>query len=62
LTPEELARERQASLERRKKQLEEARRDNPVEAYQPARTLSRAERMRLRDDDYVPPRDSGEGA
>ncbi|GMV05483.1 MAG: hypothetical protein AMXMBFR53_17610 [Gemmatimonadota bacterium] len=62
LTPEELEKERKASLERRKRQLEEARRDHPLEAYTPTRTLSRAERARLRDDDYVPPRDSGEGA
>ena len=46
-------------MERRKKQLEEARRDQPVEEWTRPRSLSRAERMRLREDDYVPPPESG---
>lgn len=57
MTPEELARERAASVERRKKKLEDEGRNRPVEEYARTRTLSRAERMRLRDDDYVPPRE-----
>jgi hypothetical protein len=59
LTPEELERERKASAERRKKQMEEARRDRPVQEWTSTRSLSRAERLRLRDDDYVPPSEAG---
>lgn len=55
VTPEELARERAASAERRKKQLEDARRERPVQEWTATRTLSKAERLRLKDDDYVPP-------
>ena len=55
VTPEELERERKASLERRKKQLEEMRRDRPAQEWTDTRSLSRAQRLRLRDDDYVPP-------
>lgn len=59
MTPEELAKERAASAERRKKQLDEARRERPVQEWQATRTLSKAERLRLKDDDYVPPAEAG---
>jgi len=55
VTPEDLERERKASLERRKKQLEEMRRDRPTPEWTDTRSLSRAQRLRLKDDDYVPP-------
>ncbi len=45
-------------MERRKKQLEAMRRERPVQEWQPTRSLSRAERLRMRDDDFVPPPDS----
>jgi hypothetical protein len=57
VTPEELERERKASSERRKKQLEEMRRDRPAPEWTDTRSLSRAQRLRLKDDDYVPPQD-----
>lgn len=57
VTPEELEREREASRERRRKAAESRRLEQ--EAAQPARTtgLSRAQRQKLRDDEYVPPQD-----
>ncbi|MDP2956237.1 MAG: hypothetical protein Q8N53_07440 [Longimicrobiales bacterium] len=58
MKPEQLERERKASMERRKKQLEAMRRERPVQEWTPTRSLSRAERLRMRDDDFVPPPDS----
>lgn len=57
MTPEELERERQASRERMKKKLEGARRELSVDDGTRTRTLSRAERLRLKEDDYVPPKE-----
>jgi hypothetical protein len=56
--PEQLERERKASSERRKKKLEEFRREHPIQEWAPTRGLSRAQRLKLREDDYVPPPDS----
>jgi len=57
VTPEELERERKASRERRKKEVESRRAEQG--SVQPPRTtgLSRAQRQKLRDDEYVPPQD-----
>lgn len=59
VTPEELERERQASRERRQKAIEARRADQAAAAAQPAPTggLSRAQRLKLQDDEYVPPQD-----
>jgi hypothetical protein len=55
VTPEELERERQASRERRQKAQDARRIEQPL--VQPAfkTGLSRAQRQKLRDDEYVPP-------
>ena len=55
VTPEELERERQASRERRQKAQDARRTEQPL--VQPAfkTGLSRAQRQKLRDDEYVPP-------
>lgn len=42
-------------MERRKKQLEDLRRERPVAEWTPTRGLSKADRLRIREDDYVPP-------
>jgi len=57
VTPEELERERQASRERRQKAVE-ARRSEQA-PIQPTTTsgLSRAQRQKIRDDEYVPPQE-----
>lgn len=57
MTPEELERERKASRERRQKAVE-ARRVEQA-SVQPTSTagLSRAQRQKLRDDEYVPPQE-----
>lgn len=57
---EQLERERAASLERSKRQIEQRRLDREAR-QEPAsvRRLSREERKRLREDDYVLPTDSG---
>jgi hypothetical protein len=55
VTPEELERERQASRERRQK-AQEARRNEQVPAAPAFKVgLSRAQRQKLRDDEYIPP-------
>ena len=57
MTPEELERERKASQERRRKAVEARRIEQP--AVQPTSTagLSRAQKQKLRDDEYVPPQE-----
>lgn len=57
MTPEELAREREASRKRRQKALEERRAEHPVVDRVSTAGLTRAQKMKLRDDDYVPPQD-----
>ncbi|HSW30307.1 MAG TPA: hypothetical protein VLH75_12560 [Longimicrobiales bacterium] len=58
MNPEQLERERKASSERRKKKLEAYRREHPIQEWAPTRGLSRAQRLKLREDDFVPPPDS----
>jgi hypothetical protein len=53
-----LERERKASSERRKKKLEAYRREHPIQEWTPTRGISRAQRLKMREDDYVPPPDS----
>ncbi|HSW31813.1 MAG TPA: hypothetical protein VLH75_20185 [Longimicrobiales bacterium] len=57
MTPEELERERKASRERRQKAQDARRTEQPV--LQPGfkTGLSRAQRQKLRDDEYVPPQE-----
>ncbi|MGD8321590.1 MAG: hypothetical protein PVJ02_14090 [Gemmatimonadota bacterium] len=55
MTPEELAKEREASKQRRLQQLE--RRQRLQQEPTPTRTMSRQERKKLHDDEYVPPND-----
>ena len=57
MTPEELERERKASMERRRKQLEQSRGPQPAADATPPRGLTRAERKKLQEDEYVLPRD-----
>lgn len=57
VTREELERERQASRERRQKALEERRSDQAAPRPAPTGGLSRAQRLKLHDDEYVPPQD-----
>ena len=55
MTPEELERERKASRERRQK-AQEARRTELPPAQPAFKTgLSRTQRQKLRDDEYIPP-------
>jgi hypothetical protein len=54
---EDLEKERKASLERRKKQLESGRRERPVSTWTDMKGLSRAQKLKLRNDDFVPPTD-----
>jgi hypothetical protein len=55
VTPEELERERKASRERRQK-AQEARRTEQAPVQPAFKTgLSRAQRQKLRDDEYIPP-------
>lgn len=57
VTPEELERERLASRERRQK-AQDARRVEQVVVQPGFKTgLSRAQRQKLRDDEYVPPQE-----
>jgi hypothetical protein len=57
VTPEELARERKAYLERRKKELEAPKRVTPApDNTTQKRGLTRAERIKLLDDEFVPPK------
>lgn len=55
--PKELEKERKASLERRRRQLEEAAKERLASESKDTRTLSRAERLKLREDEFVPPED-----
>jgi len=56
VTSEQLRKEREAFMERRRKQLEEARAQRTDDAEAPrTRALSRAEKLKLREDEYVPP-------
>jgi len=57
VTPEELERERKASLERRRKQLEQGRREKPATHWTEMKSLTRAQKLKLRNDDFVPPTD-----
>lgn len=57
MTPEELERERQASRERRQKALEARRADKATPQPAPTGGLSRAQRLKLYDDEYIPPQD-----
>lgn len=57
MTPEDLERERKASAERRRKQFESLRREKPVTDPTETRSLTRAQRAKLRDDDFVAPKD-----
>jgi hypothetical protein len=58
VNPEQLAKERKASIERQRRQLEK----NAAERLAQERTentkvLTRAQRLKLRDDEYVPPQE-----
>ena len=53
----ELEKERKASLERRRRQLEEAAKERLASEGPKTRTLSRAERLKLREDEFIPPED-----
>lgn len=56
VTSDQLRKEREAFMERRRKQLEEARAQRTEDAEAPrTRALSRAEKLKLREDEYVPP-------
>jgi len=57
VTPEDLDKERKASAERRRKQFESLRREKPIPDPTEVRSLSRAQKLKLRDDDFVVPRD-----
>ena len=52
-----LEKERKASAERRRKQFDNLRREKPVPDPTEVRTLSRAQKLKLRDDDFVAPRE-----
>jgi hypothetical protein len=57
VTPEELARERKAYLERRKKELQTPKREiTPPDTTTRPKGLTRAERQKLQEDEFVPPR------
>ena len=57
VTPEDLEKERKASAERRRKQFDSLRREKPIPDATEVRTLSRAQKLKLRDDDFVAPRE-----
>ena len=57
MTPEELENERKASAERRRKQFDSLRRDKPITEPTETRSLTRAQKAKLRDDDFVAPKD-----
>lgn len=57
MTPEELEREREASRKRRQKALEERRAEVPATDRFSTAGLTRAQKLKLRDDEYVPPQD-----
>lgn len=52
-----LEQERKASLERRQRRLEEAAKERPEAEPTEKKTLSRAERLKLREDEFIPPED-----
>ena len=55
VTPEELAEERRASAERRRAQFDAVRKANPPAEPQEQRRLTRAERLKLRYNEFVAP-------
>jgi hypothetical protein len=57
VTPEELEQERKASAERRRKQFDSLRREKPLTETTEVRSLTRAQKAKLRDDDFVAPKD-----
>ena len=57
VSPEDLDQERKASAERRRIQFESLRREKPVTEPTEVRTLSRAQKLKLRDDDFVAPKE-----
>jgi hypothetical protein len=57
VNPEELERERTASRERRQKAQDARRTEQPVVQPGFKTGLSRAQRQKLRDDEYVPPQE-----
>jgi hypothetical protein len=57
VTPEELDRERKASLERQRKQLEKNAAERVPQERTETKVLSRAQRLKLRDDEFVPPQE-----
>ena len=58
VTPEQLEKERKASLDRQRRQLEKAAAERLAqEKTDNAKVLTRAQRLKLRDDEYVPPQD-----
>ena len=57
MTTEELEQERKASAERRRKQFDSLRREKPLAETTEVRSLTRAQKAKLRDDDFVAPKD-----
>lgn len=57
MTPEQLAKERKASLERQRKQLEKSAAERLAQERIDTKVLTRAQRLKLRDDEFVPPQD-----
>jgi hypothetical protein len=58
VTPEQLSKERKASLERQRRQLEKSAAERLAqEKTDNAKVLTRAQRLKMRDDEYVPPQD-----
>ena len=57
MTSDQLRKEREAFMERRRKQMEEARAQRASQEPGETRVLSRAEKLKLREDEFVPPDD-----
>jgi hypothetical protein len=57
VTPEQLEKERKASLERQRRQLEKTAAERLAQERTDTKVLTRAQRLKLRDDEYVPPQD-----
>ena len=58
MTPEQLAKERKASIDRQRRQLEKNAAERLAqEQTNTTKVLTRAQRLKLRDDEYVPPQD-----
>lgn len=57
MTPEELEREREESRKRRQAALEARRAEQPAQEHFSTAGLTRAQKQKLREDDYVPPQD-----